>query len=332
MMSLAQLLDGLDVSVESLVVDDVRSGSAMALGRIEAATVQYSIDGTGVLALAGGAIVNCSAQRVIVLPALDRARLIPATGAGKAGLLVAHGRIRVTYHGSVGLFDALREPLVHVLTPEDTVRLAFEDLLEEILRQRPGARAMAEALLRRWVILLLRRSWLDAAHPPCWLAILEDERLCRALTAMLDRPEQAFTVAGLAEVAGMSRSVFAARFGAAVGRSPMEFLKTLRLERAAHLLTGTDLPVKSITTRVGYSSRSSFTRAFVTSRGIDPTAFRSTARVSPPASAASPSLPSAIGRSATTSGRRDARADRYSRLRHGIASAHDPERRRHLSA
>jgi AraC-like DNA-binding protein len=301
MISLEQLLDGLDASVESLVVDDVRGGSALELRRTNVPTVQYSIDGAGILALAGGAIVNCSGRRVVILPPRTSARLIPATGARNASLVVAHGRLRVTYHGSVGLFDGLREPLVQTVTPEDPVRVAFEDLLEEMLAQRPGVRAMAEALLRRWVILLLRRYWQEAERPPCWLATLEDERLGRALTAMLDRPQHAFTVAGLAEVAGMSRSVFAARFCAAVGQSPMGFLKTLRLERAAHLLAGTDLPVKSITTRVGYASRSSFTRAFATTRGIGPKAFRSTARMAP--------LPI-----------------------HGISSAHDPGRRRPLPA
>jgi AraC-like DNA-binding protein len=305
MISLEQLLDGLHVTVEPLVVDDVRCGSPMELGRSNAPTVQYSIDGAGVLALAGGATVNCSAHRVIILPPRTSARLVAATG--NTGLVVAHGPIHVSYYGSVGLFDALREPLVQTLTPEDTVRLAFEDLLDEMLAQRPGARAMAEALLRRWLILLLRRHWQDTGRPSCWLAMLEDGRLGRALTAMLNRPEHAFTVAGLAEVAGMSRSVFAARFCAAVGQSPMEFLKALRLERAAHLLTGTDLPVKSITTRVGYSSRSSFTRAFVASRGLGPVAFRSTARPPAPAAEAPPSVLSRrSGRCDTTSRRASA--------------------------
>ena len=72
----------------------------------------------------------------------------------------------------------------------------------------------------------------------------------------------------------MSRSAFAAHFCEAFGQSPMEFLKSVRLARAAQLLIGTDLPVKSVAIRVGYASRSSFTRAFVTCHGMGPTAFR----------------------------------------------------------
>ena len=72
----------------------------------------------------------------------------------------------------------------------------------------------------------------------------------------------------------MSRSVFAARFTEAVGHPPIEFLKTLRLDRAAHLLARTDVPVKSVAARAGYSSRSSFTRAFLARYGLGPARFR----------------------------------------------------------
>ena len=58
----------------------------------------------------------------------------------------------------------------------------------------------------------------------------------------------------------------------------MEFLKTVRLDRAAYLLTSTDLPIKGIARRVGYISRSSFTRAFIAAHGLAPLAFRSAAR------------------------------------------------------
>ena len=40
----------------------------------------------------------------------------------------------------------------------------------------------------------------------------------------------------------------------------------------------TDLPVKTVADRVGYSSRSSFTRAFAACHGVGPLAFRSGAR------------------------------------------------------
>jgi len=263
--------------------------------------VRCTRDGTALLELAGGATVRISRRRVVVVPPHPRSQAPadtdgspPMTARARAAhawlpsrlpgagtepvVLVVRGRIHVTYQGTVGLFDHLREPLVEHLTPDDPLGRAFQDLLEEIGGQRAGYRAMAEALLRRCLILLLRRLGEHTTERLSWLAPLEDSRLGRVVSAMQDRPEHSFTLPALAEVAGMSRSVFAARFAGALGQPPIEFLKSLRLARAARLLVATDLPVKSVATRVGYSSRSSFTRAFVASHGVGPMAFRAAAR------------------------------------------------------
>jgi transcriptional regulator GlxA family with amidase domain len=125
---------------------------------------------------------------------------------------------------------------------------------------------------------LFRRCFERRDCPLSWLATIENTGLGRALAAMHAQPQHCFTLAELAELAGMSRSVFAARFAHSVGRSPIEVLKALRLTRAAELLTRTDLPVKGIAARVGYASRSSFTRAFYARHGLPPADFRMPAR------------------------------------------------------
>ena len=58
----------------------------------------------------------------------------------------------------------------------------------------------------------------------------------------------------------------------------MDYLKTLRLRRAAELLSGSDLPIKVVTGRVGFESRSYFTRAFRAFSGLHPTEYRTRAR------------------------------------------------------
>jgi AraC-like DNA-binding protein len=200
--------------------------------------------------------------------------------------MVATGRIRATYVGSVGVFDQLNEPMVETLCAGDPVGRCFGELMAEIAGQRPGRRAMVELLLREGLILFLRRACRRDGHVS-WMGALEDVRLGRAVAAMRDRPEHPFTLQRLAEVAGMSRSVFAVRFAESLDSSPMEFLKVIRLARAADLLTRTDLPVKTVAARVGYSSRSSFTRAFLATHRIGPTAFRAEGREAPPPEAIS---------------------------------------------
>ena len=68
--------------------------------------------------------------------------------------------------------------------------------------------------------------------------------------------------AQLSEAAGMSRSSFAERFAASTGRTPMDFVRETRIRAAGRLLTTTDLSVDGVADRVGFASRSHFSRAF----------------------------------------------------------------------
>ena len=276
MMTLEQILDGLHVEVEPRTFEPRPAADG---------TLRVS-SRSAVIELVGGATMHFSGNRVIVVPPSSRARSAdePVVGSriGVRGAVVDCGRIRAVYHGSLGLFDHLREPLVQDLAGDDPLRQVLEQLVDEMVARSPGFRAMAEALVRRCLILLLRRHFEQGGDRLSCLAI-EDPRLGRAAAAMQARPEHGFSLTELAEVAGMSRSVFAARFVRTVGQSPMEFLKALRLGRAAELLRRTDLPVKSVSPRVGYSSRSAFTRAFVARHGVGPMAFRAAARRPAPA-------------------------------------------------
>ena len=82
-----------------------------------------------------------------------------------------------------------------------------------------------------------------------------------ALRAMQAQPEVEWTVATLAAVAFMSRSVFASRFEQMLGLSPMRYLRERRMLQAkTALLKG--LPVKHVAAQVGYRSDKAFSTAF----------------------------------------------------------------------
>jgi AraC-like DNA-binding protein len=253
--TLDRLLEGLDVAVEPLPPARADRGAAGPHER----------RGPAVLDLACGTSVRCSSDRITVVPPPRPVRVAPP---------VTGIRIRVTYQGAIDLFDQLDGPLVARIVPGDSLHACFQELLDEIAMARPGRCVMVLVLARRLLILLLRRCLEGGGDLPVWLVALEDNRLVRAVGAMRDRPEHVFTVTELAELAGMSRTVFAARFTSAMARPPIEFLKGLRFARAAQLLVRTDLPVKAIASRVGYASRSSFTRAFVARHGAAPADFR----------------------------------------------------------
>ena len=91
-------------------------------------------------------------------------------------------------------------------------------------------------------------------------------RLRLALVAMHEAPAQSWTLEDLAEVAGMSRSVFAASFREAMGTTPASTCRAgVGLAQQA-LRQGR--PLKRIADDVGYGSEAALSRAFKAYRTV----------------------------------------------------------------
>ena len=98
-----------------------------------------------------------------------------------------------------------------------------------------------------------------------------DVRIWRAIVAISNEPEQRWTVQSMAQIAGMSRSAFAARDHETVGQTPLRSLRRLRMHRAAMKLTspGTQV-IAPLADATGYGSDAAFNRAFVKEFGYPP--------------------------------------------------------------
>ena len=109
---------------------------------------------------------------------------------------------------------------------------------------------------------------------------LRDPRLARAIAALHRDPGHGWTVAELAAEMGRSRSVFAERFQAITGVTPLRYVAELRMGLASRWI-GQDLPIEAVAHRLGYASQAAFSRAFKRVTGHPPGATRassSTAR------------------------------------------------------
>ena len=104
-----------------------------------------------------------------------------------------------------------------------------------------------------------------------------DERIWRAITAMCNAPQRAWTVDSMARVAGMSRSAFAARYQETVGQTPMRSLRRLRMHRAAMALaTAGPQSIAPLADQLGYGSDAAFNRAFAKEFGCPPKRYKMT--------------------------------------------------------
>jgi transcriptional regulator GlxA family with amidase domain len=81
------------------------------------------------------------------------------------------------------------------------------------------------------------------------------------------------TVADLADLVSLSPSAFAHLFRDVTGRSPYQFLKEMRLDRARELLVDGNLTVARISKEVGYASVSHFISEFRGRFGVTPRAY-----------------------------------------------------------
>jgi AraC-like DNA-binding protein len=101
------------------------------------------------------------------------------------------------------------------------------------------------------------------------LKLIADKKLSKALKAIQNEPQLAWTVEQLAQESAMSRTAFATQFRKVSGWAPMAYLTWWRMQKAWSLLTEGD-PVISVAESIGYRSESAFSRAFKKEFGIGP--------------------------------------------------------------
>jgi AraC-like DNA-binding protein len=133
---------------------------------------------------------------------------------------------------------------------------------------------LAEAMF----VLVLRHHMARAPELTGFLAALKDERVARALAALHRRPGESWRVNTLAREAGMSRTVFAERFVALLGRTPMQYLAAWRMHLADEMLRAHRSSVAQVAERLGYQTETAFRRAFRRVRGVGPGGVRRRAR------------------------------------------------------
>lgn len=294
-----QILAALSVDVREFAVCEFVAGSAIDIRALDEIEVHFVLLGTLFLGLDDGECLKVPAGGVVLVPPgvsqrmggspspqhvfdpADTCRVRPdglmhydATMGGSGSVLVACGQIKADIAGSFGPFDGLRASICSQLGSKPLVRFAFETMLEETHNTALGSRGLLGSLMKSCLILALRHYADENGSHRALPGLFDRPSLARAVASVVENPAAVHTLEDLARTAGMSRSKFAKVFADTMAVTPMEFVARTRLDQARNLLMSTALPVSAVAARVGFGSRSHFSRAFRGRFGLDPSSLR----------------------------------------------------------
>ena len=254
------VLDGHGTCLSSGVTHPVKRGSLLVA--LNVMDLQFS---------AGEAIdpVGEAGRASVLQPSFARDAQTPRD----SRLTLACINLSVTSAAEQRIFEQLNSALIdHSGDPH--IWQTVELLLGEVDRQRIGARSIIESLTKN-LLLLAMREHLGKMHPDNPLRLLLAEpQIARVVNAITKNPGQRHTMVSLAQLAAMTPQALSRKFEAIFAMAPNEYVLHVRLTMAEALLRNTDLPVKTIAGKIGFASRSHFSRLFSKFSGCDPTAFR----------------------------------------------------------
>lgn len=296
-MLLDKLLSNLSVHVKPFAICTLSEGWRLHLPGPPGLLFHFVLEGNGILYGPSGdahpikpmdlSVVPIGAKHVLEStgdirdelridspPSGDLVCEIVAGSSDQADLVISCGIVSVRYGPSLDLFDHLNTVLAVDLSSVPQALSAFEGIMAEQSRAIAGSDAMTAALMTQCLVHLFRRLPSQDEQALPWLMALQDVRLARVIDTILETPGDDYTVELLAETAAMSRSAFTERFTETFGRSPMNFVNHIRMQRAAEMLALENASIDQVAKTVGYASRSHFSRAFKDHSGLPPTEFR----------------------------------------------------------
>ena len=150
----------------------------------------------------------------------------------------------------------------------------IELLAEECSTDYPGKELIIQRMLEALLVEALRWHSIEGQGVTTGLLNgLKHPSLARAIQAIHSDVRANWTVAGLASIAGMSRSAFSARFGETIGCAPIEYLTRWRMALAKDALASGVKTLDRIAAEIGYESASAFSTAFRKRLGCPPGQF-----------------------------------------------------------
>ena len=153
---------------------------------------------------------------------------------------------------------------------EAEVRIRRIIQMHAMARESRLARAGASTALQSLLIWLAMRGQQEPATGGSTI-----DRALQSAADLIDRNlTRRLSIEELSKQVGLSQNYLARRFRERFGMTMQQYTTARRVELARELITGTDLPIKTIGSRVGLSDPQYFNKVFCCATGKSPTAMR----------------------------------------------------------
>ena len=221
-------------------------------------------------------------------PALDQLLAEYANGDGTRLRYGGDGARTRLVCGGFSLTDGVPEltlarfPRVLHLPREAELAPLLGSVRAETERGWPGADAVIAKLADVFLAQALRR-WLLAGDTEelSDTRLILDDAVAKAVEILNRRSSEPWSLGRLAADVGLSRSALATKFRERVGRSPMRYLREVRLRTAARELEAGRLTLYEVARGAGYASDAAFAKAFKRRFGSSPGRYRERATERP---------------------------------------------------
>ncbi len=202
---------------------------------------------------------------------------------------VSPGADAAVISGAYQLWNTPLHPLFaqlppwHVLRADSLPRLAPVPLAVGLLQgelatPQLGSTGVVHGLLDALFTYVLRavleRDARDARAAAGFAQAAFDPLVSRAVARLHEHCARPWTLELLAAEVGLSRTTLAERFRVAMGDTPLNYLRTVRMQRAMRLLADTRQTLEQVARSVGYQDAFGFSKVFKRVVGVAPSEFR----------------------------------------------------------
>jgi AraC family transcriptional regulator len=156
---------------------------------------------------------------------------------------------------------------------DDTLNMLMTQLHSELMR-RKASPLFVQGIAQLTAIHLVRNYADLIKEPQSGSPSLPGYKLRQITDWMKEHIAEDFSLAEVAEVAGLSKFHFHRLFKQAVGEAPLRYHMNLRMHEAKRLLRETKKSVVEVAMEVGYTNPSHFAQLFRRETGLSPSDYR----------------------------------------------------------